>query len=386
MKLAFIVPGFSADENDWCIPAHTDIIKYLAQTHTVHVFTLRYPHRIDTYTIGSATVHSFNGVGSRGASTARLWQTALASISRENQLGAFDVVHAIFGSEAGSVAVLAGKLFRIPSVVWMVNGEMVGLGDIGYGADLITRQRWMNNLILRFADRILCGCDQLTAAAHLRSPHAQVETLPLAVNLHRFRPASPSPLPRTDERAHFVNVGSLVPVKDQATLLRAFQFVSQKLPNAHLTIAGVGPLESELRALTATLELSAHITFAGQVPHDQLSTLYQNAAVFVQSSRHEGQGMALLEAAACGCAVCGTNVGALADLARRNAGVACPPHAAAALADALLRAYNDRAALAPRVQRLVTREYNLESIGERLTQLYHRAAPSTIPGRPLADA
>lgn len=383
MKIAVLVPGFSADENDWCIPAHTDIVKTLAQSNEVHVFTLRYPHRVDTYRIGRATVHSFNGVGSRGIRTLRLWRNALQSISQEHKLGAFDVVQSIFGSEAGALTVAVGKWLRVPSVVWMVNGEMVGLRDIGYGADLFPRQRWMNNFILRFADRVICGCDALTTTARTRNAQTSVETLPLAVNLNRFRPA----LTESDKNAHFVNVGSLVPVKNQETLLRAFQIVCQKLPAAHLTIAGIGPLDASLRSLAAELEFAERVTFAEQVPHDQLAALYQNAGVFVQSSRHEGQGMALLEAAACGCAVCGTNVGALADLAKRGAGITCPPQDAPALADAMLRAHRERAALAPLARRIVTHEYNLETLGDRLLQIYHRTAPSHISSnRPLADA
>lgn len=386
MKIAFVVPGFSADENDWCIPAHTDIIKTLAQTNEVHVFTLRYPHRVDTYKIGNATVHSFNGVGSRGGASARLWRDTVQRIARENKQGAFDVIHAIFGSEAGCVAVLAGRFLRVPSVVWMVNGEMVGLRDIGYGADLIMRQRWMNNLILNLADRILCGCDALTAAAHKRNARAHVETLPLGVNSQRFCPA-PQTTFSESERAHFVNVGSLLPVKDQETLLRAFKIVLQRLPKAHLTIAGVGPLDKELQTLAAGLGIAERVNFAGQVSHDQLAALYRNADVFVQASRHEGQGMALLEAAACGCAVCGTNVGALADLAKRGGAVTCQPNDAAALAETMLQTFQDRALLAARVQRLVSREYDLEQIRERLLQVYHHPAQSRMPSsRPLADA
>lgn len=371
MKIAFVVPGFSADENDWCIPAHTDIVKALARGHEVHVFALRYPHRVDRYPIGNATVHSFNGVGSRGGGSVQLWRSVLASIKREHKKQAFTLVHAIFGSEAGCVAMLAGKWLRVPSIVWLVNGELIGLPDIGYGADLIPRQRWMNAFILQFTSQILCGCDMLTLAARARSPRAGVETLPLGVNTARFFQASPPlPVSRDDARAHFVNVGSLLPVKAQVTLLRAFEIVSHQLPDARLTIAGVGPLQNKLSALASDLGIAARVTFAGNVPHDRLPALYQDADVFVQSSRHEGQGMALLEAAACGAAVCGTNFGALADLASQNAALVCEPDNAVALAETMLRVYRERLTYAPRAHALVTRDYNLEAIATRLQQLY----------------
>ncbi len=394
MKIAFVVPGFAADENDWCIPAHTDIVRELARTNQVHVFSMRYPHRVDVYKIGNAAVHSFNGVGSRGIASAQLWQNVLRAMAREQERERFDVIHAIFGSEAGCVAVIAGKLFRAPGVVWLVNGEMVGLRELGYGADLIARQRWMNRLILRYADCVLCGSQQTAETARARKAKARVELLPLGVSLERFatspspslsrrgatahppswqeRVTAPKPAPYQGGCATFVNVGSLVSVKDQATLLVAFWRVRQQLRDARLTIAGVGPLEEDLRASARELEIQECVTFAGNVPHEELAELYRNGDVFVQASRHEGQGMALLEAAACGCAVCGTNVGALRDLARANAAVACAVGDADALADAMLCAYTNRVGLRERARQQVECEYNLSTLGARLENLYKR--------------
>jgi glycosyltransferase involved in cell wall biosynthesis len=370
MKVAFIVPGFSADENDWCIPAHTDIVKRLALTNEVHVYALRYPHRVDTYKIGEAVVHSLNGVGSRGTASVRLWTMALGKIARQARAGRFDMVHAIFGSEAGMVAVLAGMRLGIPALVWMVNGELIGLPGIGYGADLSPHQRRMNGLILRFAGRVLCGCDTMTATARARNSRARVETLPLGVNVQRFHANGRADRPPKD--AHFVNVGSLAPIKDQRTLLNAFQLVTLRLPEARLTIAGVGPLEGDLRRWAGELGVSDRVAFAGYVPHDELADIYRDSDVFVQSSLHEGQGMALLEAAACGSAVCGTNVGILADLARARQGIVCEPGDAPALADAMLNAHRERVNFGQRARQIVARDFALELIARRLENLYAR--------------
>lgn len=375
MKIAFVVPGFSSDETDWCIPAHTDIVCALAQRHDVHVFVLRYPHRVDTYRIGRATVHSFGGAAVRSMGTARLWRRVMQAVTREHARGAFDVVHAIFGGEAGCVAVLCGKRLHVPSVAWLVDGELVGLRTIGYGADLNAPLRWMNQVILRFADRILCGCSATTETARTRiSPErrAAVQMLPLGVNTSRFFSAPP-PAPRGGAVA-FVNVGSLLPVKDQRTLLCAFARVLETLPGAHLTVAGTGPLEDDLRALARELQIETRVEFAGQVPHDQLPALYQNADVFVQSSLHEGQGMALLEAAACGCALCGTDVGILRDMARDGAAVRCAVSDVNALACAMASAAKEHAQYSRRAQSSVLSNYALGHISRRLDALYAQPA------------
>lgn len=372
MKLAFIVPGFSSNEQDWCIPAHTDIVSALAARHEVHVFTMRYPHRVDKYHIGNIIVHSFNGVNSHGTVTARLWGHVTNAIRREHVRAHFDILHAIFGSESGSVAVLAGKLLRVPSVVWLVNGELVGLPEIGYGADLIPRQRQMNRLILRHADCILCGCDSLTETARTRNRRTRAITLPLGVNTQRFNLDTAASA--YDAPPHFVNVGSLIPVKDQTALISAFAVVKRHLPGAHLTIAGVGPLESAFRAHADGLELGEQITFAGSVPHDALAPLYRSAHVFVQASRHEGQGMALLEAIACGCAAAGTRVGALADLAGQSAAVAAPVGSVDALAQAMLSALHERKMLVARAGEILEREYTIPVVQTRLEKTYTRLA------------
>ena len=369
MKIAIVVPGFSANENDWCIPAHTDIVRALAREHEVHVFAMRYPHRVATYKIGQATAHSFNGETNRGLTSAQLWGRVVRAMAREHARARFDVAHAIFGGEAGSVAVLFGKMYHVPSVVWMVNGELIGLSEIGYGADLSTRQRWMNKWILRFADCLLFGCTQMLELARARNASASLELLPLGVDLERF---GKKLVRHSKTESHFINVGSLGAVKDQTTLLRAFTRVREKIPDARLTIAGVGVLGNDLRALTRTLGISEYVTFAGNVPHDELAELYRSANVFVQASQHEGQGMAVLEAAACGCAVCGTKVGALADVARGGGAITGAVGDANALADAMLRAYTARAGLSARAKQIVESEYNLEHVCARLESLYTR--------------
>lgn len=373
MRLAFVVPGFRADAQDWCIPAHTQLIHALAAEHDVVVLALRYPHRRAVYRLGRVTVYSFNGVGRHGITSAWLWQETIAVIAREHRRAPFDVIHSLFGGEAGFVAVLAGQWLRTPSVVWLVNGELVGLRDVPYGADLSWRQRLMNAYLLRFADRILGGCKAVTCAARARAPasrRGRIETLPLGVDTRLFHPRARAT--EREQSPHFLNVGSLVPVKDQTTLLRAFALASVVLPAARLTIAGTGFLEAALRAQAEALGIAAQVYFAGEVAYTQIPYLYRSADVFVQASRHEGQGMALLEAGASGCALVGTNVGALADLAPQGAAIAVPVNSPEILAQAMIGAYHERDSLARRAREIIEREYNLERVCQKLVELASR--------------
>ena len=67
MKIALIVPGFSADEHDWCIPALRNLAAELSRTDEIVVFALRYPHRAARYTAFRTRVIALGGAQARGA-------------------------------------------------------------------------------------------------------------------------------------------------------------------------------------------------------------------------------------------------------------------------------------------------------------------------------
>jgi len=64
--IAIITPGFSASEQDWCIPALLDLVRKLSESCQVHVFTLRYPHFTGHYSIYGANVTAFGGAERSG--------------------------------------------------------------------------------------------------------------------------------------------------------------------------------------------------------------------------------------------------------------------------------------------------------------------------------
>jgi glycosyltransferase involved in cell wall biosynthesis len=392
LKIGIIVPGFSSDERDWCIPAHLNLARSLASGHQVLVFTLRYPHRRDVYCVAGVMVHSFNGENSQGLSSAKLWATTLSAIRREHIKSRFDVLHSIYGGEAGFVAVIASRWLDIPAVVSLVGGELAGFKDIGYGQDLLWRQRLMNRFAVRFAQRVLCGSQRMTELARARVSALdgeRIQTLPLGVDTDMFSPAhlksirprgekgnencTPLGTSATKKGVNILNVGSLIPVKDHETLLRALAELARELPCAHLNIIGTGRLDSQLRRLSSDIEIDDRVQWVGAVAHDQLPDWYDRADLFVQSSMHEGEGMAVLEAAASGVALVGSDVGVLSDLAERGAAIVVPPRNATALAKAMRRALDSLDTLRTRAHGIVRSEYNLERTRERLLEVYSSA-------------
>ena len=169
-----------------------------------------------------------------------------------------------------------------------------------------------------------------------------------------------------------VQAASLVPVKAQATLIEACAILRDMGLDFDLEIAGAGPLELTLREMIDGLALGDHVVLKGDIPHDYLPGFYRGATAYVQSSLHEAQGMALLEAAACGVPAVGTRVGTLAEL-EPEAAVGIPAGDAGQLATAIatiLRNPARQAAMATCARELVMEQYSLERCVERFRSVY----------------
>jgi glycosyltransferase involved in cell wall biosynthesis len=361
VKVGLIVPGFSAHEQDWCIPALMDYARLLARQAEVHVFTLRWPERGGTYRVYGATVHALDGRQHLGPRVVGLWARAVREIAAEYRRGRFDVLHGFWLDEPGWVAAWAGQRLGVRVVLSLAGGELCRLPDIGYGLLLLPgRGRWLRAAARRAAvltagSSYLCKRAEAFFRAH--GLEATVQYAPLGVDLERFAPAE-----RQAESERVVNVGSLTPVKDQALLLRAFRRVAAARPRAELVIAGQGPLRGALEAQAAGLP----VRLAGEVRHEALRGLYQSAALAAQSSRHEAQGMAILEAGACGAAAVGTPVGVLPE-------VGIPAANEVELAEAMVALLGDgrrRRALGEAARETVQDGFGLASAVERFVGLY----------------
>jgi glycosyltransferase involved in cell wall biosynthesis len=375
LRIGMIVPGFSADESDWCIPAVRNLVRELARRHEVHVFALRYPHRRGSYRVDGAAVHAFGGALARKWPRAKLLARAFRHIVDQHRRHPLDLLHALWADEPGLLAVGAGSLLGVPSVVSLMGGELVGLPELGYGGQLSTVNRTMTRLAVGRANCVTAGSTYLCELATSRLGCQGVVRLPLGVDTRRFHPepeAGKGPVLDGGGR-NLLNVASLTAVKDQETLLRAMALVVPRIPGARLHVVGEGPLRARLERQARDLDISAAVTFHGSVPHDELPAYYRAADLCVLTSRHESQGMVVLEAAACGRATVGTAVGILPELAPPAPPV--PVGDAPGLAGALVALLTDPSAL-PELGRLaleaVSRGYTLKGSSAALSSLYGR--------------
>lgn len=363
MKIGLVLPGFSADERDWCIPALLNLVRNLANHHSVHVFALEYPYRRATYSVYGATVHSLGGRNRGKAYAPRLWQTALSAIYAEHRRAPFELLHSFWVNEPGAIALFAGKALEVPVVASAAGGELVGIPSIRYGGQLNRFERSMVNIVMRSSDQVTVGSRYMQHLAWRWRPDAAL--LPLGVDTQRFAPGENE---KRDGSQTILNIGSLVQVKHQTELLDAFAQLG--MPHTRLKIIGRGHLTHHLDEHARMLGIADRVVWLGEVPHDELAEQYSSADLLVQSSLHEAQGMAVLEAAACGTPLAGTPVGVLPELAKAGAAAAAVGFRAEDICEAMVRALRAGNRPGNRARDTVKQCFSLEETQNQWTDLY----------------
>ena len=92
----------------------------------------------------------------------------------------------------------------------------------------------------------------------------------------------------------FINVARLSVEKGHEDLVLGFHQAQKKKPGMKLVIIGDGPLKSKLKSLIINLDLSEKVFLLGR--KDNPFMYLKKSDCFVFSSKHEGQGLAILEA------------------------------------------------------------------------------------------
>jgi glycosyltransferase involved in cell wall biosynthesis len=153
----------------------------------------------------------------------------------------------------------------------------------------------------------------------------------------------------TSAPLRLVCAAGLDPVKGHGDLLSAISIVRHSGVDVVCTLAGDGPLRSELETLVATLGISDAVTFCGAVAHTDLLERLQagefDAAILTSvdegSHLREGIPVALMEAMAAGLPCIATSSGAVGELVDDACGILVPPRDVNAIARAIARLADD---------------------------------------------
>ncbi len=219
----------------------------------------------------------------------------------------------------------------------------------------IIRQRFLRPLYTRSEQRFLARCAKIfpTSEALMQSSLAlaahqeRCRIIPLALPANEMVSAEWLDHQAEQFRGQFETqlvlfVGRLVEYKGLRYLVQAMKQI-----NAHLLIAGDGPLREKLNNLIQQNNLSHKIELLGSISEMEKKVLYRAADLFVlpSVSRNEAFGYALLEAMQAGCPVISTDLPTGVKIVNRHGetGLVVPPKNKEYLAAAMQKILGDNA-------------------------------------------
>jgi glycosyltransferase involved in cell wall biosynthesis len=107
-------------------------------------------------------------------------------------------------------------------------------------------------------------------------------------------------------------------------LLQAIPLIAEQFPDFEIYVAGEGNYRKQLESLAETLKVNSRVKFLGHV--SDVRSFLQRLDLFVQPSRSESLGVAIMEAMSAGLPVVATNVGGIPEIIEDTvSGILVPP-------------------------------------------------------------
>lgn len=212
----------------------------------------------------------------------------------------------------------------------------------------------------------------------------KIEVIPNALDFEYFekgpKDSSKANLPEELEGTfNLLFVGGLSEQKGTYYLLRAFRELKNRIWDIRLILIGENHLNEKY--YKSFVEADKSVYHIGYVPNTEIRYLYNMCDVFILPSvtmpnNEEQFGMAVLEAMACGKPTIVTDVGGLPYVVRHEkTSLVIPERSSEAIADAVLKLYNDKAlrqSLGQYSYSYVRDNFSKEVVGQKLYEFYKR--------------
>ena len=132
--------------------------------------------------------------------------------------------------------------------------------------------------------------------------------IPNGIDVDRFRPGQTPIHHLQDDSVNVLFVGLLEKRKGLLDLLRAYQYLQQRVPRSRLIVVGDGPLRGKVESFVSSHRLD-NVVLAGYVPAQVLPRYYCSADIACfPATGGESFGVVLLEAMAAGLPVVATEI------------------------------------------------------------------------------
>lgn len=300
-----------------------------------------------------------------------------------------DLIYVQNAMAAGLPAVLVSKLRGIPVLLKFVGDEAWERSSQRRETTLelqaflaapapswrIRLMRSIQGWVLRHATAVV------TPSAYLREvliTYYRVRPEHAVVNYNAAEETEFNSFP-VERKPHQIAVTArLVAWKGVAGIIRAVKILAARVPDVSLAIAGDGPEEKNLHALTKELELENRVYFLGRISRAETWHLRKSSGVYVLNSTYEGLPHTMLTSFAAEIPNVATDIpGTNEAIYHEDTGLLVKPGDDEALANAIERIFDDEALrekLIENGKKLLVKKFSWESHQARLLELFETLA------------
>jgi glycosyltransferase involved in cell wall biosynthesis len=284
-----------------------------------------------------------------------------------------DLIHAHWILPHGLLCAFFKKKLRVPLVVSAHGSDVFALRGKIFRA--------MQRIVLEQCD--VCTANSNATASELKRRFPKLKgkiiIAPMGVDTAFFRPRTQRRPKHYKNRSIVLFVGRLTEQKGVSYLIKSLPRLAAKVPSIKLLVIGEGPSRKELEKTAKQLGVAAMVDFLGAMPKHKLGVYYNLADVVVapslaSKSGTEGQGLALLEAMACGKAVIGTDAGGIGEILRGGGkGMLARQQDSSDLADktaALLKRPALRKKMGKHNRTFVAKNYSWDIVAKKFISIY----------------
>lgn len=210
------------------------------------------------------------------------------------------IFHIQYGTNRNPIDILKASGFFKPKVVMTFHGHDAFFPINGF----IQNNGYYKNAF-QFFETITANTPYLAEKMiEIGCPSNRLQIVPVGVDVHFFTPKKSTK--KTTEVFKIITVGRLDPVKGHQYGIEIIKKLIDSGYQVHFTIVGDGAEKENLTNLINQLQLQEHVQMVGKksateiVELNQMHDLYLFTGVPLPDGRRETQGLATLEAQACG--------------------------------------------------------------------------------------
>lgn len=273
-----------------------------------------------------------------------------------------DIIHAnVYTS--GILAVIIGKVFRIPVVI---------TEHFSAFPRKILSKREINKAKFAFkrAQYVLPVCKSLQEAIEFYGIKASFKIIPNAVDTSVFY--YDASIKKDENFKQVLFVGLLSPQKGLEYLLRACRELKDKRHDIIINIIGDGPNRQEYERLANGLGISDVVKFHGIKTKKEIADFMRRSHIFILTSLYENLPCVLIEALTSGLPIVATNVGGIPEIINENVGILVEPKNSHTFAIAIENMIH-KLPIYPslEISEYSQKKFSYEAIGEKLNDIYN---------------